>query len=181
MKMAISETSGASGVVVAAEIQELVHELSKELGKDERDVRRDARAAELAKGLEAAEDLHDKATSTRNGAYISGICTMGSAGFQVGAATQIGSSKDWADFDLKCADTSEKFGNEFNQLFTAKGTDAEARSAAAQALGKSYGHQADEAGDDLRDVKKLDDSVNDLLKQVTDSEHGAIMAILSRR
>src|SRR2546423_149418 len=81
---------GGNGLVIAAQLQEFIHELSNELAKDERLAERDARAAELQQGLEAAKDMHDKADAVRTGAFIGGVVTMAGAAAQFDGIDKVG-------------------------------------------------------------------------------------------
>ena len=86
--MGTTDTGGVNGLVIAARIQEFIHQLSSDLTKDERNIQRDAREAELREGLEAAREMRDKADLVETGAILGGAFTIGGAAGQFGAATE---------------------------------------------------------------------------------------------
>jgi hypothetical protein len=201
MNMAIGDVSAASGTVVAGQIQEFIHELSVELGKDAREIRRDARRTELMQALEAAQDMRDKAESVLTGAVIGGGLTMVGAVGQFEAAGDFqtslsdvphpglgdGPAAELTAINSKAQANSQGFGSlsslggNVNQIFTAAGDRHEASSQVAQAHSRAAEAQANEADADLQAIEKVDDSGKDLLQQIADNQHAGMMAILSRQ
>src|SRR3954463_15911273 len=127
---------GGKGLIIAAELQEFIHKLSSELAKDERLAERDARAAELEQGLEAAKDMHDKADAVRTGAFVGGALTMAGAAVQFGGIDKVGSAakpiSSQGEGMLQAGRTTADLGGQVSQLFSAAGADAEGRSLSAQ-------------------------------------------------
>jgi hypothetical protein len=194
--MAIGDINGVSGVVVAGQIQEFIHELSNELRKDARDIQRDARRAELLQALESAQHLRDKADSVLEGAVIGGTLTMVGAVGQFSAATEFqtslsddtgGAAAELTAINSKAGADVQKFGSlstlggNVNQVFTAVGDHDEVLSREAQARSKAAEEQANEADSDLQAIQKVDDSGKDLLQQINQNQHAGMMAILSRQ
>ena len=199
--MSISETSGVSGTVVAGQIQEFIHELSAELSKDERQIQRDARRAELLQGLEAAEHMREKADSVLTGAVIGGAITMAGAvgqfdaandfrtslsdvphpGTEQGAIAELNGINNKAQSGVQNFGAVASLGGSINQIFTAAGDRDEAASQTAQARSKAAENQADAADTNLRSIEKVDDSAKDLLQEIARNQHAGMMAILSRQ
>jgi hypothetical protein len=200
MNMTISETGGASGTVVAGQIQEFIHELSAELTKDERRIQRDARRIEMLQGLEAAQHMREKADSVLTGAVIGGTLTMAGAVGQFEAASDFRTSLsdvphpggDGAIAELngmnnKTQASVQNFGSltslggNINQIYTAAGEREDARSQEAQVRSRAAETQAGEADADLQAIQKIDDSAKDLLQEIAGNQHAGMMTILSRQ
>jgi hypothetical protein len=200
--MTISETGGVNGTVMAAQIQEFIHQLSTELSKDERQVQRDARAAELREGLEAAQHMREKADAVQTGAIIGGVITMSSAAGQFCAASEFRTStsdvpganagdevkvaelrtiNDKATAHMQEFGSTASLGSFVSQIYNASGDRAEARSQEAQTLSRAAGHQADEADSDLQGIEKIDNSSKELYEEISKNQHAGMMAILARQ
>jgi hypothetical protein len=201
MNMTISNAGGPSCVAVAGQIQEFIHELSAQLGKDAREIQRDARRAELLQGLEAAEHMREKAESVVTGAVIGGAITMASAVGQFdaaadfetslsnvphpdtsnGAVAELNGINNKAQANVNCFGSVASLGGSINQIFTAAGEREDASSQEAQVRSKAAETQASEADADLQAIQKIDDSAKDLLQEISRNQHAGMMAILSRQ
>ena len=199
--MTASNTNGLSGVVIASQIQEFIHQLSSELSKDERDVQRFARETELQEGLEAANKMRDKAASVETGAIIGGVITVASAtgefceasefrtslsdvphpGVGDGSAKELEACNGQVNARVQGFGTIANVGNLINQGFEAAGDREAALSQEADARSRAAGKQADEADTNLRAIEKVDDSGKDLLQEIAREQHSSVMAILARR
>jgi len=183
--MKIGDDGGTNGVVFAAEMQEFIHKLSTQLAKDERLAERDAREVEIQQGLQAANDMHEKAKAIRTGAIIGGLCTIGGAGVQFVGVAKIGSDvqsvRDQGSAFVKAGESTAQIGGNASQLFNAQGADAEGDSQSAQVRSKAGGSRADEAVNNLHAIEKIEDSAKELFKEIADNQHAGIMAILSRQ
>jgi len=199
--MNITENSGASGVVIATEIQEFIHQLSSDMAKDERQVQRDSRVAELRNGLEAARRMHEKATLVETGAIVGGVITAAAGAGQLGESTEFctsvadaphpdlgsGSVKELDAINGKAGSvvqglgTLASSGGLISQGFNAAGDAEEAASREADALGRAAGERANEADTNLQAITKVDDAAMDLLKDIAHEQHSSVMTVLARQ
>ncbi|HEX9295852.1 MAG TPA: hypothetical protein VF881_08450 [Polyangiaceae bacterium] len=187
--MTISNSNPVNATVMAEQIQELMHELSTELAKEEREINRDARQHELEQSLEAVEHMRDKANALEMGGYASGLLTIASAGGQAIATTQFDTSGSHeGDATNKKVDgwngvakTGGGLANSVSQVYGAKAENQEAFAQGAQARSKASGRQADEAETNRQQANKVDDAAKELYKEIARNQHAGIMAIVARQ
>jgi hypothetical protein len=183
MNMRVSDNNGAAdGILIAANIQELMHEVSAGLAKDDRETQRHARSVELKEGLEAARLMHEKADAVATSALVGGSLTMVCAVGQFDAAGEFGDVSDHqANADVKKWEAASAIPGNVTKVIAAEGDRAEARSLGAQARSKAAQHQADEAESDLQALHKLDDSANEVYQEIERTQHASMMAVLARQ
>jgi hypothetical protein len=192
----IHGTQGSNGLVAAEYIRELVLELSHDLATEERKSSRDAREDELEKGLAAADELRNKASSEAWGAAISGTLTIASGAGELAGASALDhalASDPTKTIDaqmlaakpiearIQAAGSVVPLGGAANGLFAARADRDAAGAQSLEAESKAAGHKADEAETNRQSILKTEDSVKSLEQDISRTIHSGMMAILARQ
>lgn len=189
--MSSIEGGGASAngaAMMFAMAKMMVQEDRAAAAERERDALR-AEAAELAEGERQAEELHDAASQTMLGAFMSGSLTAIGGVSTVHAGAQMSTKP--GDEALRANEVIDRraasgrvvaaLGQPAGKLFDAGADHDRANAAEHEARARAHGHEADRHREAARTLRQTDQELLAAVRDAAQNEHAGLMAILSAR